>query len=538
MPDYAMSAEKQMQSALDAGAKLPLNREYVTSEARDLPSTPSDLPDALKTSFAEKPMQKDLQELPVEAQKAGAEGASNKLVTNLLQFRGETAGSSFTANNQNFAGVAPDPTICASSRYLISVVNSVISIRDATSGTNYPSYPKSLTAFFNEKASNATGFSGPKCVYDSLNKRFILSVFLKWGPANTVNAFIYIAITATDDPTGLWRTYLFNGSGRNDGCRPNPCYPGSPSLGQNRETFMISADLFNPQGVQITPKLWVCPKIFSGAAISCRTFSGYSSRQYQVSNVEANNLSPPTNGKAYLVGPFFADAATTTTTNLVTWVIDSATIAGITGNQVAFTTGYLFPLAFSVTPNQPITQANGQPTSAGDTRATCLNWVGNFLYTAFGTVVNGKASMLFVGLDTSLINGGAFPVKFQGTYTPPSTLGLAFPSVTANLAGAPVWTASLTGTAGQQYAAAAGGIDPDTGRVNRVFFFTQTDSNVFLRGPLVNGVIIAGSYSGATMDETNTAWMISQQGQNYSLAYPGNSQLQRNWGTIIWKLQP
>lgn len=48
-------------------------------------------------------------------------------------------------------------------------------------------------------------------VYDSLNDRFILSVFLKWGPANTVNAFLYVAITATNDPTGLWRTYLFNG---------------------------------------------------------------------------------------------------------------------------------------------------------------------------------------------------------------------------------------------------------------------------------------------------------------------------------------
>jgi hypothetical protein len=60
--------QKQMQSALDAGAKLPLYREYVTSEARDLPSTPSDLPDAIKTSFAEKQMQKGVQELPVETQ--------------------------------------------------------------------------------------------------------------------------------------------------------------------------------------------------------------------------------------------------------------------------------------------------------------------------------------------------------------------------------------------------------------------------------------------------------------------------------------
>jgi hypothetical protein len=48
-------------------------------------------------------------------------------------------------------------------------------------------------------------------VYDSLNNRFILSVFLKWGPANTVNSYIYVAISATADPTGLWRTYLFDG---------------------------------------------------------------------------------------------------------------------------------------------------------------------------------------------------------------------------------------------------------------------------------------------------------------------------------------
>lgn len=48
-------------------------------------------------------------------------------------------------------------------------------------------------------------------VYDALNNRFIMTVFLKWGPANTVKAFIYVAISATDDPTGLWRTYLFDG---------------------------------------------------------------------------------------------------------------------------------------------------------------------------------------------------------------------------------------------------------------------------------------------------------------------------------------
>lgn len=40
-------------------------------------------------------------------QKAEAEAASNRLVTNILQFRGETAGSSYTANGQNYAGVAP-----------------------------------------------------------------------------------------------------------------------------------------------------------------------------------------------------------------------------------------------------------------------------------------------------------------------------------------------------------------------------------------------------------------------------------------------
>lgn len=147
-----LNLQKQMQSAVNAGANLPRFHDYVTSVARDLPSTPTDLPDAIKTSFVEKPMQKTMQELPVEtqvkaqdfpsiaalplamytatslagpkefarqskfclivgfggvSQKAGAEGASNKIVTNLLQFRGETAGSSYTANGQNFAGVAP-----------------------------------------------------------------------------------------------------------------------------------------------------------------------------------------------------------------------------------------------------------------------------------------------------------------------------------------------------------------------------------------------------------------------------------------------
>jgi hypothetical protein len=48
-------------------------------------------------------------------------------------------------------------------------------------------------------------------IYDKVADRFILTVFLKWGPANSARSSIYVAIAAQSNPSLAWRTYLFDG---------------------------------------------------------------------------------------------------------------------------------------------------------------------------------------------------------------------------------------------------------------------------------------------------------------------------------------
>ena len=134
-----------------------------------------------------------------------------------------------------------DMGIAAGGSAVLQVVNSCITVKSKTTGKNLPGYPKSLGQFL---ACGCFPFD-PRLTYDVITGHYILTA--------DASPTIYLAVSATSNPAGLWYVYSFNfdqGTGN---------FADFPTLGYDREAIYIGInDFINGGG--FTNELWVINK--------------------------------------------------------------------------------------------------------------------------------------------------------------------------------------------------------------------------------------------------------------------------------------
>ncbi|NPA79431.1 MAG: hypothetical protein GXO29_00045 [Thermotogae bacterium] len=132
----------------------------------------------------------------------------------------------------------PDPQVAVSEDYVVSTINSHISIYDKTGEILYWNF---LDSFFPFYPGYGMVFD-PKLVFDVLAKRwYVLALFASWYP-DPESSFYYLAVSEGEDPLGGWYFYKLNAS--MNGSTPTHNWADYPGLGYNDRWIVITSNQF------------------------------------------------------------------------------------------------------------------------------------------------------------------------------------------------------------------------------------------------------------------------------------------------------
>jgi len=175
------------------------------------------------------------------------------------------------ANGGNqFSLEPPDQGLCVGGGFVVEAVNSVIRVRNSTTGAALTG-AGDLSSFFGYPAAinRTTGAFGPDvidpvCHFDPDNNRFVVVITTlhrvgttaEFNGKNTID----LAVSNTGDPTGAWTVYHVpaqndgtdgtpNHGCTTDGTTPGPCFQDYPHIGGDRNGVYVTTneyDLFGP----------------------------------------------------------------------------------------------------------------------------------------------------------------------------------------------------------------------------------------------------------------------------------------------------
>jgi hypothetical protein len=169
-------------------------------------------------------------------------------VDGLTHYDQRNAGTGAFANTQ-FSLEPPDQGICVGNGYLLETVNTVLRVKNASTGANVTNVIP-INQFFGlapeiVRPPNPISYgpftSDPKCYFDPATSRWFLTI-LEVDTNPSTGAFedsssVLIAVSQTADPTGAWNVYSLDTT--NDGSNGTPDHPGCPCLGDQP---LIGAD--------------------------------------------------------------------------------------------------------------------------------------------------------------------------------------------------------------------------------------------------------------------------------------------------------
>lgn len=176
----------------------------------------------------------------------------------LNHFDQRFAGTGAYANTQ-FSLEPPDSNMCVGNGFLIENVNTALQVRTTAGAAVTGVVP--INDFFNlapEVVRPAGPFgpfsADPKCYYDPEVQRWFLT-YLVLGvdaPTGAFNgdAFIYLAVSPTADPSNLnnWNIYIIDTTNDGTGGTPShancPCFGDQPLIGADDHGFYITTNEF------------------------------------------------------------------------------------------------------------------------------------------------------------------------------------------------------------------------------------------------------------------------------------------------------
>jgi hypothetical protein len=174
------------------------------------------------------------------------------------------AGSSFQALADSGVTIPPDTMGAVGPNHLVTMLNSQVRIQNKSGGILGT---VSLSTFF----TSGTGLSGspfdPHVIYDSLSGRWIA---VADANAGLTTAKVFLAVSATNDPTGIWRFYSIDA----DAADTN--WADFPGLGVNSTWIALTNNMFtNAANGFVGVKMWVVDKstALGGGTLTLTTFS-------------------------------------------------------------------------------------------------------------------------------------------------------------------------------------------------------------------------------------------------------------------------
>ncbi|MGI8694245.1 MAG: hypothetical protein ACR2JK_15320 [Geodermatophilaceae bacterium] len=177
----------------------------------------------------------------------------------MLAFNGlNHVDSRYASNGNQYSGEPPDQALCVGNGFTFEMVNQVVTVYNGDGSQLVPD--ASINEFYG-LAPNITRTAPPTfgpfvfdpvCLYDAqLQRWFVINTGLDADPftgAFTGGSRLYLAVSATDDPTGTFGYYSLDttdGDENDTGC---PCFDDFPHIGADANGFFISTNRFSVLG--------------------------------------------------------------------------------------------------------------------------------------------------------------------------------------------------------------------------------------------------------------------------------------------------
>ena len=275
------------------------------------------------------------------------------------------SGTSFDATVQN-GWIPYDASVAVGPNNIVVCTNAQIEVysRSGVFQARYSTDPGSGSDFFPTDA--GVSFD-PKCYYDNAAGRFVLL----YDQASNPLAFMNVAVSVTDNPTGSWYKYHLDWT--LDGSTHTSNWGDFPSLGYDNNSIYVGANQYSFSNSYRYSKVRVLSKaqLFSGSAATWVDF---------INLLNADGTSAFTVKAGRMLSSSASEYLLNTRpgggSSITTWRIDNGPTSPTLTRVATVTVG-----TYAVPPNGR--QPGGSSVADGDCRTQDLVVQGATLYTAF-----------------------------------------------------------------------------------------------------------------------------------------------------------
>ena len=334
-------------------------------------------------------------------------------------------GQNFTGSvlGTDATGSPPDSDGAAGPNHFVELINGRFSVYNKSNGSRVQT--KTDLTFWKDSGLNFSAnlfVSDPRIVFDVYSQRWFASM-IDFDPNNLVSNRFLLAVSASADPTGVWRGIAFVADPANGD------FADFPTLGVDSTGVYLAGDMLDSVGNNVGSALVSIPKdalLANPPSAAGRTsfgILGYNARGdvLQPAMTTGTASTPETVLAVGNVGIDFQPHNT-----VVASVISNAAAPGgaILGPPTVLTVPlYTVP----INPPQPDGTSN---LDDGDARLDgCVRRVGDILYAAHAVQMNDRAAVRWYkinALDNSLLQAGTIS---------DANLHFFYPSIAANEAG-------------------------------------------------------------------------------------------------------
>ncbi len=321
------------------------------------------------------------------------------------------------------AGTPPNPCGCTppdmgfavGPRHAVEFVNLAGMIFNKDGGIAKNEF--ALSSFFLQPSQISNDMSDPFVLYDAVSGRWYASIIagINFDNLAASNFKIVLAVSATNDPTGVWFLYSVR--------TPAPStLPDQPFIGYNDDKLVLSGNDFDctvPQcGSYIGVEYWILNK--------SQLLAGLSSVA-----LVTNNPADPTSSNTFTLRPVQHLSSTSSNSNIFymvtictgTCLVDpfstssTATVYAISGTPpttptITITT---FPISTVINPPPPLQPGGSVITNAIDDRIVSIVWRANDLWFSLtdGCVPLGDVLRSCIRLIEATTSGTSAPSRVQ-----------------------------------------------------------------------------------------------------------------------------
>jgi hypothetical protein len=467
--------------------------------------------------------------------------------------------------NDQFSVEPPNPSIAVANGFIVEGVNNAFRVY-TTSGTPLLPTLSSNQLFGLPPAINRiTGINGPfptdmRVFFDQdINRWFVLQRSQDNDSSGNPldSSHIYMAVSQTADPTGIYNIYVMDTTNvSNPGC---PCLPDFPQIGSDHYGFYISANEYNTSALQFVDVslLAISKAALGSSALAPPTYRFIVTSATGFEFAIQPATTPP--GASFFIGQggveYFAStqSASSTDSDLAIWALsNSASLQNTSGASLLLTQTSVpiltysypsvatqrpgpLPYGSSLSPPGALAFIDGGP----DSRVLSLTYAGANLFVTFATQVRDENGSSLVGgayvvLSPTFRNGviGA-PVLTEG-YLVASNNHILRPAVSVNAKGHGAIGFTLVGP---DYFPSAAFVAFDTVTAPSVIQLAASgafpeDGFTGYPGGSFPGVARWGDYATAVTGNDGNIWIVNEYIPNAPRTTFAN------WGTFISKYLP